>query len=95
MVSMEKKVKGYTAQARFYAQHLEQPETGDWLHLGWTRINDRETKGVFRASDGTAVYILPDPLDHLMVHIRECQTPIVATEEELWPAVAGPNAGPK
>lgn len=80
---MNKTIRGYSAQARFYAAHLEQ-ENGEWCQLGWTRVNERTTKPVFRASDGMAVYITDDALDHLKVHIVECSTRIVATEDELF-----------
>ena len=80
---MRKKLTGYTAQARWYAKHLEQ-QNGEWLQLGWTRVNERLTKPVFRASDGSAVYILDDPLKHLVVHVTPCETPIVHDETDLF-----------
>ena len=77
-----KVVKGYTAQARYNAAHLEQPN-GDWRQVGW--IVDRGcAKPVFELTDGTPVAIY-NGTDHLTVVIQEiAHAAILQTEEECY-----------
>ena len=78
-----KTIKGYTAQARFYARHLEQGPTDEWVQLGW--IPDRGgSKPVFQMVSGPAIAIYQG-IDHLTVHIQGIDpTAIRATEEECF-----------
>ena len=77
-----KVVKGYTAQSRYYAAHLERPND-EWLQIGW--IVDRgSSKPVFELLDGTPVAIY-DGIDHLTVVVQEIpRSAILATEEECY-----------
>lgn len=75
-------VKGYTAQARYYAQHMER-ETGDWKQLGW--IADRGgSKPVYELLNGTPVVIF-DGNSHLTIIVQEiAAADILATEDECY-----------
>ena len=75
-------VKGYTAQARFYAQYMERPE-GDWKQLGWMR--DRGgAKPVFELLNGTPVAIFNSG-NHLSIVIQEvAAADILATEAACY-----------
>ena len=82
-VSLYRKVvKGYTAQARFYAQYMERPN-GKWLQAGW--VPDRGcAKPVYQLLDGTNVAIY-DGLSHLSIVLQEVPAAdIRATEEACY-----------
>ena len=61
------KLRGYTAQARYYAQYFGQPD-GSWKGLGWTRLDNGAVKPVFQHAKGQPVIVL-DGTDHLSVVI--------------------------
>ena len=77
-----KTVKGYTAQARYYAQYMCRPDD-TWLQVGW--IPDRSgSKPVYELLDGTAVVIFDGP-DHLTIIVQGVnRADIFATEEECF-----------
>ena len=77
-----KAIRGYTAQARYNAAHLEHAN-GEWLQLGW--IVDRGcSKPVFELTDGTPVAIY-NGIDHLTVVIQEIDRGVILqTEEECY-----------
>ncbi len=86
-------LRGYTTQARWNAANLDENKPP----IGWTRIGQYITKPVFETVGGESVIIVTDAdaragyseaagLDHLSVRVLSCTTPIVKTEEELWPA---------
>ncbi len=90
---MTKTLRGYTAQARWYAANLDENKPP----VGWTRLGQYLTKPVFETLTGERVIIVTDAdaragcveaagLNHLSVRVLSCTTPIVKTEEELWPA---------
>lgn len=87
-----KTVKGYTAQSRYYAAHLER-SNGEWLQLGW--IVDRGcSKPVFELLDGTPVAIY-NGSDHLTVVVQEIdRAAILATEEECYEDVYNGSGNP-
>jgi len=74
---------GYTAQARYFAEHMETDAAGDWLTAGWIKLSEG-VKPVFRLDDGCAV-VIRDGGSHLdAVVIAVDQSAILATEEECW-----------
>ncbi len=88
---LNKKVTGYTAQARWYAEHTDD----ETVQLGWTRLSPRLTKPVFATKSGEPFVVLGDSdaragyepafgLNHLSVRFVSVTTAIVATDEELF-----------
>lgn len=88
---MNQKVTGYTAQARWYAEHTDDEN----VVVGWTRLSPVLTKPVFATrtgdrfvvlgdSDARAGYAPANGLNHRSVRFVSVATPVVATEEALY-----------
>ena len=80
-----KTITGYTAQARWYAEHMATTDTGDWVSLGWTRVEpDGHVKPVFQLEDGRTVAIFngKNHLAVIIVAIPAAQ--IRQTEDECY-----------
>lgn len=71
-----KTLRGYTAQARYYASHMLNDATGDtFVTLGWTPITvegytHKSIKPVYQTLAGQRVVLL-DGRDHLTVLVTE------------------------
>lgn len=79
-------VKGYTAQARYYAQNmaLVGGVDSEWKSAGWIKLDNGAVKPVFTLVDGRNVVIM-DGGNHLTVVVYEAPADkIKATEEECW-----------
>lgn len=79
--SFYKVLKGYTAQARWYAANMTGGETGDWKSLGWTRLANGAVKPIFEMADGRAVVIL-DGRSHLHAVVSQVPAAFIFTSEE-------------
>ena len=77
-----KTLRGYTAQAHWFAANLGQPtEAGEWTQLGWTKMGNGALKPVFRMTDGTPVAILAGKT-HLHAVVSEVPAGCVFETEE-------------
>ncbi len=71
-----KTLKGYTTQARYYAEHMLNDATGDsFVTLGWTMVRldgykHATPKPVYQTLNGQRVVLL-DGHDHLTVLVTE------------------------
>lgn len=90
-----KVIKGYTAQARWFAANLEgaaDPVTGayagDWTQIGWTRLGNGAVKPVFRMNNGTPVAIL-NGKTHLHAIVSEVPAGCVFETEDAAHAAKG------
>ena len=80
-------VKGYTAQARYYAEHMAlEPVTEEWIQAGW--IPDRGgAKPVYWLTDGRTVAIFAgNDIRSIVVYVVE-PSEILPTEEACWATV--------
>lgn len=78
-------VKGYTAQARWYAANMaEVPGTEEWKQAGWTKLANGIVKPVFTLVDGRNVVIL-DGTNHLTIVINQVTDEVIhRTELECY-----------
>lgn len=87
ITALKKTLRGYTAQARYYAQHMANDGADGFVQLGWIRLGPAIVKPVFRHADGTPV-VLNDGRDHLTVLVCAVDPEaVVATEDEAWKVV--------
>ena len=88
VTTLKKTLRGYTTQARYYAQHMANDGADEFVQIGWVRLGPVSVKPVFRHADGTPV-VLMDGRDHLTVLVCAVDPQaVVATEEEAWDAAA-------
>lgn len=86
------KVKGYTAQARFYHQHMDQDAAGEWTQAGYVKLAHADArftpsvKPVWKLKDGRKVIIL-DGANHLTIQVYQVpDAGVVVSEELAWKA---------
>lgn len=83
---LSKTLHGYTAQARYYAEHLATYDgDGDWQQLGWARLENGRVKPVYRHQTTGVPVAICDGRSHLDVIISEIDPAMVReTEDECY-----------
>lgn len=87
-------LRGYTAQARYYANRMHTDAAGEWTVMGWTRLDNGAVKPVFRLTNGLRVVIV-DGSNHLTALVCAIDhDQIRTTEDECYAerAIARNNA---
>ena len=78
-------LRGYTAQARYYANRMACDESGDWIQMGWMSYNGG-SKPVFRLKNGLRVVILGDCYNAFVWAITDMSL-ILPNEADCFAAV--------
>ena len=84
--TFHKILKGYTAQARWYAANMAGDE---WKQVGWSRLGNGDVKPVFEMTNGIHVVVL-NGQTHLHAVVSEVPAGCVfETEEAAFAAQSG------
>ena len=82
-MTLKKVLRGYTAQARYFAQHMANDGGDNFIQLGWIRLAPALIKPVFRHADGSAVILLDGGGTRVSVNAVDEQA-VSASEDEAW-----------